>query len=62
MFNACTYNAKPTSPTILKAVLNLRRARKPFFERLWHVLFEALQHPEEHEKFNKVRNMILDLF
>lgn len=54
MFNACTYNAKPTSPTILKAVLNLRRARKPFFERLWHVLFEALQHPEEHEKFNKV--------
>jgi len=55
MFNACTYNAKPSSPTILKAVLNLRRPRNPFFMRLWKVLYHSLQHPEEHmEKFSKV--------
>jgi len=55
MFNACTYNAKPSSPTILKAVLNLRRPRNPFFMRLWQTLYQALLHPEEHmEKYSKV--------
>ena len=55
MFNACTYNPKPSSPTILKAVLNIRKPKNPFFMRLWATLYTALEHPEEHmEKFAKV--------
>jgi len=55
MFNACTYNPKPSSPTILKAVLNLRRPKNPFYMRLWATLYQALENPEQHmEKFSKV--------
>jgi len=55
MFDACTYNAKPSSPTILKAVMNIRRPKNPFYMKLWSNLYSALEHPEEHmEKFSKV--------
>jgi len=55
MFNACTYNPKPSSPTILKAVLNIRRPKNVFYMKLWATLYHALEHSEEHmAKFAKV--------
>jgi len=55
MFSACTYNAKPSSPTILNAVCQLRKPRNEFFMKLWGNLFNDLQNQDDHlRKYGKV--------